>query len=89
MTKQKHVWILIGCTGEYSDYREWNAKAFSTKEETDRIRALAQEYADKIYAQKKDNGTFYYHDGCDNPHDPDMIMDYNGTTYRIEMLELE
>ena len=77
------VWIVIGETGVYSDYSEWNVAAYPNEEEANKHRDAAQAEAEKV------NGKDYtIRNGFKNAYDSQFASDYTGTHYRVEMVEL-
>ena len=80
------VYVIIGQTGQYDDYREWNVIAFKHKTKANNYLKLVQDKADEIYEKQRNRYSF---NERDNEYDPRMSMDYNGTKYTIEELKLE
>lgn len=85
------IWIVSGATGEYSDRTEWLVKAFCTEKR-------AADFVDKLDDyMRKEKAKFGPNIGWDNrsaiaennPYDPNMRMDYTGTNYYYEEVELE
>jgi hypothetical protein len=79
------VWIVVGETGEYSDYSEWNVAAFTTEELANHFRDLCQGEADKVSERKKD---YTFRRGFKHAYDTQFACDYTGTSYRVEMVEV-
>lgn len=79
-----HLWIVTGSTGEYSDRCEWTLCAYRTAEEANRHVELAQAEADRIERTRENR----YNSGEPNKYDSRMQMDYTGTSYHCEMVEL-
>ena len=79
-----HLWIVTGSTGEYSDRCEWTLCAYRTEEEAKRHVELAQAEADRIERTRENR----YNSGEPNKYDSRMQMDYTGTSYHCEMVEL-
>lgn len=80
------IYMVEGQTGEYSDHREWPVKAFvSEKRAADFVLAVTAEY------HRVGGENFrYYHGGAEaNRLDPDMQVDYTGTTYSFYSVELD
>ena len=80
-----HIWIVSGATGEYSDHREWAVCAYCLEKD-------AREHAEKADAKAKDLAKRYDRHyeiphGA-NEYDSRMTMDYTGTNYYVEMIEL-
>jgi len=80
---EKYIWIVSGATGQYSDYSEWNVAAFKSKEKADKFCQDCQIEADKV----KDSG-YEERDNFTHKHDPQFYMDYQGTSYSVEMVEI-
>lgn len=81
----------MGTTGEYSDRSEWMAKAFKTAEKAEEhIKILdikMQEFgAVRGYIAWKELQAI---SAKMNEYDPKFIMDYTGTSYYYEEVELE
>ena len=77
------VWIVVGETGEYSDYSEWNVAGFTSEEIAERFKDLCQNEADKV------NGKDYkIRNGFRHAYDSQFYCDYTGTLYRVEMVEV-
>lgn len=80
------IYIVKGQTGEYDSAREWNVIAFNDKEEAEKHANLAQEFAA--------NALSIHKNWCDiptehkNPYDLYMQIDFSGTIYTVEELEL-
>jgi hypothetical protein len=77
------VWIVVGETGEYSDYSEWNVAAFTTEELAGDFRNLCQGEADKVNGKD-----CKLRDGFKSAYDTQYYCNYTGTTYRVEMVEV-
>lgn len=80
----EYLWIVTGSTGEYSDRCEWTVCAYRTYEEAEKHQQLAQAEADRIENTGKDH--HFYPEP--NKYDSRMQMDYSGTSYGYEMIEL-
>jgi len=77
------VFLVVGATGQYSDHTEWNVAAYPTEDQANAHRDAAQIVADS----HKDQARNYKFD-LKNPHDPQYAIDYTGTSYRVEMVEV-
>jgi hypothetical protein len=89
MTKTIHV--VMGTTGEYSDRGEWPVRAYFDEGLAQAHVANATEAARVFYAErnaKPHNPDYRVPTGA-NPYDPDMAMDYTGTTYYLLTVQLE
>jgi len=78
------VWIVVGETGQYSDYSEWNVAAFTTEELANHFRDLCQNEADKANGSKD----YEIRAGFKHAYDTQFYCDYNGTKYRVAMVEV-
>lgn len=79
-----HFWVVTGSTGEYSDRCEWTLCAYRTEDEAKKHQQLAQAEADRIERTRENR----YNSGEPNKYDTRMQMDYTGTRYTYEMIEL-
>jgi hypothetical protein len=79
------IWVVVGATGEYSDYMEWNVAGYPSESQAISHRDAAQLIAD---SHKKQAASFESCTGLTNPHDPQYSIAYTGTRYRVEMLEV-
>ena len=81
------IYVVHGSTGEYSDRSEWFVIAY-------RDRARADKHADDATVWAKQNERAFMQ--CTpppegnpvNPFDPHMAMDYTGTDYYVDEVEL-
>jgi hypothetical protein len=82
------VYIVTGHTGEYDDRWEWKAKAFTSKEKADNLcgalnvlvkesKGLDYEDRDKLMESIQES------------LDPMCSIDYTGTYYKVEELEVD
>ena len=81
------IYIVLGRTGDYDDFRDWVVKAFTSQEKAQELVAAASERAREIlqtWAITPDDET-----SEQNEFDPKMEMDYTGTLYYITKCELE
>lgn len=82
-THMKNIWLLEGSTGEYADFTTWIVVGYATQAEADKHRDAAQAAADSAMklsnAQRRD---------FKNPHDPKCQIDYTGTRYTVQMIEV-
>jgi hypothetical protein len=83
-----NIFVVIGSTGEYSDHREWLVRAYASEERAkEAVTHLTQRANEWI--QKRESK----YDGgppegwCEL--DPNMMIDYSGSTYTFETVELE
>jgi hypothetical protein len=93
MTNEK-IYIIVGSTGEHSDYSEWIVKAFLNKNEANEFLLLLNDYSMNLLTQLNfiaENNTSKYWEFIRNAKidlDPNFKMDYTGTTYNIVETEL-
>ena len=85
------VFRVIGTTGEYDDSIEWTAKCFF---EEDKALAFVEEcktFADWLMEADEDAYPRYYNieDYREISPDKHIMVDYTGTYYQIEELEIE
>lgn len=80
------IYIVFGGTGEYSDHQTWMVKAFRDEDQAKALVENASWAANAIDAVRENR---YDSPNGANPYDPDMYMDYTGTSYYIESVELE
>jgi hypothetical protein len=73
----KIIWIVSGATGEWDDYQCWDVAAYPTKILATRHTMLAKKWLDdnRCYVDKNKK--------WNNPYDPYMQIDYNGTTWGV------
>ena len=84
----KQIYIVIGNTGEYSDFRQWNVCAYMS-EKSARARVTELDMLMKSIGAKWDQ------DGCveamrnNERGDRSFEIDYTGTTYYYNVVELK
>jgi hypothetical protein len=84
------IHVVMGSTGEYSDRSEWPVRAFASEEKAKELVASADRAAKELAVTTQ---------GMDwkkasellkqNKLDPDVMIDYTGTTYYYMTVELE
>ena len=82
------IYVVTGKTGEYSDRREWFVKAFVSEKRAAELVELAGARARELAV----TGWRSWDDDFPkqpNKHDPNMDMDYNGTHYVLDEIELD
>ena len=79
------VYVVIGSTGEYSDYMQWYVCAYQDKSRADKHAQAAYDEAVKIDKERKSR---YHSPTRTNPYDPKMRMDYTGTKYCVDAVDL-
>ena len=68
------IYVVVGSTGEYSDYRVWSVAAYKDE-------AMARKHAEEAktwYLESNDHK---------NPFDPDMIESYVGTDWTVQGID--
>lgn len=80
------VYVVFGRTGEYSDREEWLVKAFTSENSAKELVLKATEAAAKVRTSRESE--YRVQKGV-NLFDPEMAMDYTGTFYYYEPVELE
>ncbi len=69
------IYVVEGSTGEYSDRNEWPVAAFTDE-------ALAMEMVKRCEKfAPKDDLSYQARRAAKNPYDPNMKVDYTGTSY--------
>lgn len=80
------IFVVEGTTGEYSDRSEWPVMAYVDEEKAKEHVVNAERRAKELEATRRD-----YFDNVEkgaNEFDPEMIMDYTGTSYYYYDVEL-
>jgi hypothetical protein len=82
----KKIWVVRGTTGEYSDRSEWPVCAYKDEQKAKDHAEMATKRAKEIEATRKNR-----YPRCEglNEFDPNMSIDYTGTEYFIEEMELK
>ncbi len=78
------VYVVQGSCGEYSDSREWPIVAHYTEEAAKAHVVAATARAKELTVQ---SNYWEIPDGA-NEHDPNMQLDYTGTTYYYFAIEV-
>jgi hypothetical protein len=79
------IYVVMGSTGEYSDRSEWPVVAFRDEEEAQKSVENATRRANECGANRASQ---YQIEKGVNEFDPDMRMDYTGTSYYYMTVEL-
>jgi hypothetical protein len=74
------IFIVGGQCGEYSDHREWPIVAYTTRENADKHKMLAQLWA-------YENGDRAYDQELANPYDSEQFF-HRDTEYYVMEIEL-
>ncbi len=80
----RRLWVVIGSSGEYEDYRTWNVAAFRTEDAAKRRAALAKAEADRLERLYKESQAW----SQVNKFDRCMQCSYTGVEYCVTDLEL-
>ncbi len=86
------IYIVVGSTGEYSDQRQWNVKAFYSKLKAEKLKLLCELEVDRINTVVSVDEEYGYYDQerhGPSQFDPFFDMSYTSTYYNIEEVELE
>ena len=81
----KNVFVVMGTTGEYSDRNEWAVMAYLDEAQAQEHVVNADRRAKELFATRQDH---YSIEKGANEFDPDMSMDYTGTSYFIYRVPL-
>ena len=81
----KKIFVVMGSTGEYSDRTEWPVLAYTDEDLAKEHVVNADRRAKEIYATRK---TRYGVEKGINEFDPDMDMNYTGTSYFLYTVDL-
>ena len=86
----RHVYIVIGACGEYSDHQEWPVAAYLDENTAKDHVVKAAEAYNHVVATIGDYAKWPWDDERRNlnPFDPDMRGDYTGTNYYYWAVEL-
>lgn len=77
------VYVVMGSTGEYSDRGEWPVVAYSVEDDAKAHVERAQARAREIFQKWHGRAWHWSKEEDPNEHDPDMCLDYTGTTYYV------
>lgn len=87
--KKKFVYIIIGQTGEYSDNQNWSVIAYFDENKAKEHVLKAQQRANEIHVESEKSENKWKHIRENkNEFDPFMNMDYTGTTYYYDTVEI-
>ena len=79
------IYVVFGTTGEYSDHREWPVASFEEQVLAERLVAAASARANEIHSDPRNR---YSCPKGSNQFDPEMEVDYTGTRYYFEEVDL-
>lgn len=82
------IFVVRGQTGEYSDRTEWPVKAFTDEDKAKEFVVQADAIARELYIQAEKSHSFWSFKGT-HPLDSKFEMDYTGTSYYYEEVELK
>lgn len=82
------IYIVTGSTGEYDDRYEWNVKAFSSKEKADDLCGALNKLMEGA-SKLKHKERYELQEMIQESLDRLCSIDYTGTYYNIEILELD
>lgn len=84
MTVTTTVYVIRGTTGEYSDRKEWVVCAYSDEQLAKDHVLAATKWAHEEHARM---GTYGELERA-SPYDPDIRIDYTGTAYRYDAVQV-
>ena len=82
------IHTIFGTTGEYSDREEWPIVSYVDEEKAQLHVMRATEKANEWKAKMGDAGRYDGAPADFSEYDPNMKMDYTGTSYYYETTEL-
>lgn len=82
------IFVVYGETGEHSAHIHWPVKGFKDEKKAKTLVQKATEYARTLFLNHPYRWT-QEPAHFKSPHDPNLLMDYNGTRYYYEAIELE
>jgi hypothetical protein len=85
-TEKKFIYVVTGSTGEYSDRREWTVFAFMDEKKALDFADECEKEADRLNDER---GGDFGLGGKTSKYDPFIQMDYTGTVYFVEQVELK
>ena len=77
------VYAVMGETGEYSDRTDWFVCAYMDAAAAQAHAERAQYVARRIEGDARATGRSLWANSEPNPHDPNMQIDYTGTSYTV------
>lgn len=77
------VWVVVGETGEYSDYSEWNVAAFTDERQAEAFKDACQREAEKVNGKHCE-----IRNGFRHAYDTQFHCEYSGTSYRVDMVQV-
>lgn len=89
------IYIVRGYTGEYSDQSNWLVKAFNKEKSAKKLVDDLSKLCSLIFVEMKILGIHseefdqYINSSGILKLDPGFLMDYTGTLYTVEEIELE
>jgi hypothetical protein len=84
----KIIYVVRGSTGEYSDRWEWLVKAFTDKITAENFVNDCSAIARREFDNANKSSSFWGYEKS-SELDPNFSMDYTGTNYYLEEVELQ
>lgn len=82
------LYIVIGVTGNYEDRHQWLVKAYNSLEDAElHVKRCEQWFEENIDMENEDDWDGIFEG--ENPYDPHMSVDYNGTHWIIKECEYD
>lgn len=83
-TPKPNAWIVVGSTGEYSDFHCWNVCAYTSKRKATAHAKKAEKWERDYDRKMKGQGVYRWSDRQGkNPYDLSGDRDYTGTHYEV------
>lgn len=85
------IYVVIGYTGEYGEYKEWVSKCFIDKQLAKQFKKECQKYSIQLKTLHSKNPHQFWTNESElikNSPDPFMKIEYTGTNYKIQEKEL-
>lgn len=84
-----NAWIVVGSTGEYSDFICWNVCAYTSKSKAEDHAEKADQWERGLEKARMEAGISRWEISKeDNPYDPGGRRDYTGTFYTVVPLHV-
>jgi hypothetical protein len=81
----KDIFVVIGTTGEYSNRIEWPVMVYLDEAKAQEHVVNANHRAKELFSTRRDHHSI---EKGANEFDPDMVMEYTGTSYFIYRVHL-
>lgn len=86
-------WIVTGSTGQYSDRTEWPVRVFLQEKSAidffDKLDRAYLSFPQTKRGYERDEGQMEELEKCMKELDPRFMEDYTGTTYFLDVVELD